>query len=332
MSTNSSESTTSPANRAYAIDLLRFLAITMVILVHTTNFPPGRFGVQVFFAVSGYLLFAGAQKSVRTFLIRRSFRLFPLWLVMLVSWTLISEQFSSIEILSSIFLFNNFVPLSGIVPGGWSISAEWIFSLLIVVIVMIPNRKIAFFGLLVFSIVFQFLSGLFVYMRGGIDSTTSPEIYEFYSYLNTTNPLNNLAFFLLGLGLKAGYLPQIKQKLFLAIMMVIPVFVEFLIGHVMFLWFGFVYCLFTYTLNAKLIIKFKLITLIGQRTYGLYFGHFVVICISDSILPSTILDNSIPYFLTVYLFSFVFATFTWYVIESPFLKLSQKITGTHKKH
>ncbi|ODM71656.1 acyltransferase family protein [Bradyrhizobium elkanii] len=74
------------------LDALRGLAISMVIAFHYYEFPPGIFGVDLFFVVSGFLiggtLLDGREQGgyFTSFYGRRAFRILPLyWLALLIS-------------------------------------------------------------------------------------------------------------------------------------------------------------------------------------------------------------------------------------------------------
>jgi peptidoglycan/LPS O-acetylase OafA/YrhL len=157
-------------DRSRYLDVIRGLAILSVILVHTgskvdwlTQFsggvPPtiiavtdlGRFGVQLFFVLSGWLLqdLYGASNSkfqTRTFIVRRFARIFPLWIVFLCLgfWlpnigleTGVGDILKSVSpdhrlgfAILIIFMAVTFTlwifPLfwNTVIPGGWSIQAE----------------------------------------------------------------------------------------------------------------------------------------------------------------------------------------------------------------
>ena len=78
---------TRPENRAYypALDGLRAIALFLVFLQHYISFPWGWTGVDLFFVLSGFLitgiLFDSRQDPhrVRTFFVRRTLRIFPLF-------------------------------------------------------------------------------------------------------------------------------------------------------------------------------------------------------------------------------------------------------------
>ncbi|WP_286792582.1 acyltransferase, partial [Marinobacter sp. Hex_13] len=76
---------------ANVLEAVRGLAALLVIVQHTTNFKNthlgyyldiGKFGVVIFFCISGYLMIASARKkSPGEFLVSRFFRLYPMYWV-----------------------------------------------------------------------------------------------------------------------------------------------------------------------------------------------------------------------------------------------------------
>lgn len=150
------------SNQLNYLDRLRAVAVLGVLVVHTSQFAfenlisqdsaslaiftllsSGRFGVEVFFLLSGFLLSylyetPGKQKTNRQFFLARFFRIWPLWITFSVVWSLIflvqdqdESKFSNPEwvatglILSSVFLlwlspehYDSFI------GGAWSIQIE----------------------------------------------------------------------------------------------------------------------------------------------------------------------------------------------------------------
>src|SRR6266511_5718154 len=94
-------------DRQAGIQIARALAALSIVYYHSwvsiTRFPKdaaypipfastyGWLGVNFFFAISGFVICLVASRgtfSVRSFLIKRIFRLYPLWLVMLTTFAL----------------------------------------------------------------------------------------------------------------------------------------------------------------------------------------------------------------------------------------------------
>ena len=152
------------------LDVSRGLAILGVILVHTSQYSEfhyfisnefaslGRFGVQLFFVISGYTISmsyskisAKGLKKVIVFYIRRFFRIIPLFLIL-------SIYYSYKENINYSLVIN---PLAGlnqkyinVVSGAWSIWNEIYFYLLFPLYVVIRRSKLAFhsFAILMLSI------------------------------------------------------------------------------------------------------------------------------------------------------------------------------------
>ena len=150
------------SNQLNYLDRLRAVAVVGVLVVHTSQFAfanlmgsdsaslaiftllsSGRFGVEVFFLLSGFLLSylyetPSNQKTNKQFFLARFFRIWPLWIIFSVVWSLIfllgdqdGSKFSNPDwvvtglILSSVFLlwlspehYDSFI------GGAWSIQIE----------------------------------------------------------------------------------------------------------------------------------------------------------------------------------------------------------------
>ena len=150
------------SNQLNYLDRLRAVAVIGVLVVHTSQFSfanlmgsdsaslaivtllsSGRFGVEVFFLLSGFLLSylyetRGKQKTNKQFFLARFFRIWPLWIIFSLVWSLIflledqdGSKFSNPEwvvtglVLSSVFLlwlspghYDSFI------GGAWSIQIE----------------------------------------------------------------------------------------------------------------------------------------------------------------------------------------------------------------
>lgn len=93
----------------------------------------GRVGVVAFFLVSGYVIpLSLSKQTVRTFLVRRFFRLFPVYWLALVAYAAIfhDEIFGSVSVP---ILFLNLLMVQGLVgavnvlPTAWTLSIELAF-------------------------------------------------------------------------------------------------------------------------------------------------------------------------------------------------------------
>lgn len=166
--------------RNQSLDLLRGVAILLVLLVHcaqaTTSIIPGlrwfalefgELGVQLFFIVSGYtmMLTFGDRvdfAAVRSFYIRRIFRIVPLFWLAIVFYMLITngegvrfwapDGISASDVVLTFFFlqWSSVTALNSVAPGGWSIAVEMQFYLLFPLIIYLfrrPNGPIFFYAL-----------------------------------------------------------------------------------------------------------------------------------------------------------------------------------------
>jgi exopolysaccharide production protein ExoZ len=140
-------------SRLGSLDMLRGIAILLVILLHTAISFPSRFGharpltvienqgVQLFFLVSAYTMgvmwharHAETHRSIK-FYIRRLCRIAPLYWVAIVAYGLLRGFRPVDDTILNVLLLHSVSPtaINSVVPGGWSIGVEiffyWFFPL-----------------------------------------------------------------------------------------------------------------------------------------------------------------------------------------------------------
>ena len=149
--------------RLYIIDLLRFVAALAVVLYHYTARPShnifpqlaeftrfGYLGVPLFFMISGFVIFASAEKgSSIKFLISRATRLFPSFWVG-VSFTLAvvylteHQAPSLLQYLANLTMLNDYLGIKNIDGVYWTLQAELKFYFcifLLLVFGLFPKHK-----------------------------------------------------------------------------------------------------------------------------------------------------------------------------------------------
>ena len=315
--------------RSEGIDLARTLAILGVVSVHSGCFSNGRFGVQLFFLVSGFLLADLGNLSTREFLIRRGFRLFPLyWLILFLFYS--NGQDSIGQFIPQILLIQSTYWNFNSMPGAWSISNEWLFSLILPFINRLNKKYI--FILIFISWFGQFLGSYVVYVMGRVDITNGINEYGLRIWLNTLNPGINLAFLLIGVSLKKKFLPILRNK-FVAFYIV--VFAQ-LITHftglgLLFIWPLAHWAIFslciTWTSNSN-VIKSS-INFIGQRTYGIFFIHFIILGYVQNTTIFSQLSERFPFgnwiiFAITFACSLVLSEASWRLVERPSIIFSKR--------
>ena len=133
-----------PAGRIPSLDGLRAVSILIVFLAHTgmRGIVPGFFGVTVFFFLSGYLIttllrieFEGTGDiGLRSFYVRRAFRIWPLFYLVLIVATLLTAlgAYGPPPPLDAGLIFMQFAHLANyaITEHGWYIGraqGTWVY-------------------------------------------------------------------------------------------------------------------------------------------------------------------------------------------------------------
>lgn len=322
-------------SRNFKIDFLRAIAIVSVVICHTFQFDFAAFGVQLFFFISGFLL-ADFSKTYNKceFLLHRIFRLFPLAILMTI---IFSDRFSGSNwFVANLLLIQTMFPNYESFPGGWSISYEWIFSLLIATRLWDINSKVRksfFFLCLLFLLFNQVIS----FSGHGIE-LNSPIISLFA----------NMTFFVLGILASLKEVPTLNSTLLLFVS-----FLSFILGAFFAEWqTGFT---FTFVTSMSLLIvqtnfsfkfaKFpiikKVISQTGKHTYGIFCSHFIIMIgltnlhigeldIRDFLIHQCGYLGFVFHFLIVFSISYIIGAVSFTLIEKPCLSLSKKILNYFK--
>lgn len=185
--------------RMHHLDLARGVAIILVFFCHMAQiaeFPFlirsievwGQFGVQLFFVISATTMIINYDDNRELkdewlqFLFRRTTRIFPLYVTGIIIYFLaaMAEEFvfrtesnyssyTPINITLNILLINNLFASAQnvIVPGGWSISAEFIFYLIFPTIIFCIKAHQHAAIIIFFSSIFANIAFQLSYSQGG---------------------------------------------------------------------------------------------------------------------------------------------------------------------
>lgn len=149
-------------NKIYNIQFLRFFAAILVVLYHLEPIPgsfyeltyhyifrSGHVGVDIFFVISGYIIFSTIEKykgikGSIVFVLKRFFRIFPLYLLATITISFIKNDFGNF------FKSTLFIPIDynfPLVHGfptifvGWTLNYEIMFYLATAIIFIIFKRS-----------------------------------------------------------------------------------------------------------------------------------------------------------------------------------------------
>ena len=342
------------------IDSLRGIAVLMVIVVHVANFfkistteyfpnllfsilYSGRIGVQLFFILSSFTLMfsferrAGEKNGTSNFYIRRFFRIAPMYYLAIIVITAyyIHLDTQNWDILTTPWYISNFLFLNTltpywiktIVPGGWSISVEFLFYLVFPLIASrIKNINMSAIALCISLIV----ATLFMYI-------TRHEFFFFQLDFHQINFFHQLPVFFIGIFTywltKESY-TQIKNRTWALFFVVLFLFTYMIVPY--YLYYTIIFCILTFILQKKPYKLFcnKWFSKIGQVSFSMYIVHFFLIISMNALsiahlIPVTNLFTSIVNYILLYIlvFSLTYAIsyFSYKFIEIPGQNLGKKL-------
>lgn len=341
--------------RLAALDFLRGIAISMVILCHGAIFflPSksyerifgfGAQGVQLFFIVSAitmcYMWDKRKNESFETmkFYVRRVLRIAPIfWFAIIFYCTIKILNGNALpnlrQTLTSIFLVNGFSPFTNnaIVPGGWSIAVEIFFYLIFPLVVRFSrnNRMCLIWAIVVFVLVDVLLAQFFKDHVFSSSSLYAKVDWNEYIYQSV---LTQLPVFFFGiLVYRIALLHDRKGLLFCAMAFVIWLIVAF--GLRKYGYYGrpffWILCagfsvLAIWALHTQ--FSNRVLVFLGRMSYSLYIFHFSVIDLFHHYVPMS-MRGSMPTFIgwvaAIFVCSVIVAELSRRTLESWSSQLSR---------
>jgi exopolysaccharide production protein ExoZ len=319
--------------RNQSLDLLRGVAILLVVLVHcqeeSTGVVPGLswfaksyggLGVQLFFIVSGYTMMLTFGDKVdlaaaRSFYLRRFFRIAPLFWVAIVFYLLVTAgrgitNFApggvGINDVLLTFFFMHWTSVTAynsVVPGGWSIAVEMQFYLLFPLLIYLFRRQggatLCYALIALASIVGQSVVEPYLIPKLAASLPSSQGFLAegvFTSWL----PHQVICF---GFGILLYDYIELKNRPALGALFL-------LVAALMCPPLGLEVVLLTVIALAVLMSNVSLswMTLLGRHSYAIYLVHFAVVSFIAALVPMGL----VPLFLLVCATSLAFS---YYLIE-----------------
>jgi exopolysaccharide production protein ExoZ len=290
----------------------------------------GRTGIELFFILSGYLIWASATQSleqkngVLKYAINRVTRIYPLYLICILSVILLSNYFlgyikpeiSTEIVIRHLFLLQSFSPnLSDKLNAPfWTLTHEFMFYVLVPFLYFIKPT----FRWLIASIV---ITQFFVYAMGGLSAF-----------------VNYWCLFAVGI------LIQQNQKIFNKRICCLLLFVFGLAcityKNIDVFEFLFAIALFNWLLNFEFKhFFFKPLVGLGIISYSVYVWHYILIHLISPYVKNVhvlIAPNKpwLPYgflleALLIIVFIFIFATLSYWLIEKPSMTTLRKKLLNH---
>jgi len=341
------------SNRNESLDLLRGVAILLVILVHTWQASPGYFtvtnnfvgygpyGVQLFFIISGYTMMLTFGKDVSAnaifaFYTRRFFRIVPLFWVVALMYVIrkgfhanyfAPDGVSLTDILLTFSLLQWLSPtaFNSVVPGGWSIAVElqfyFIFPLFIYLFRRARNRQAIAPYVLVAVI---YLAGQYA-----AQNLVLPALYPHYpesqKYLVDLFCIfwlpNQIICF--GFGFILFEILEQKRVPVVGILLMLACALPFQFGKVVAFLFLFSF------LVLSVGLKNSVLETLGQHLYSIYLFHFDFAGIPARLRSVIFVPAELAVPLVALLSFWVSYYVTTPLIESRFIKMGKAISSRY---
>lgn len=356
----------SSQSRFAYIDALRGWAMLLVLFGHCAGmakidgwlrtFADGcMMGVNLFFVISAYTIFYMFSKHsqvesqpVRNFMIRRFFRIAPLYWFAIgyynVIWDWLPESKHWHYFLNFFFLHAlNPETHTSVVPGGWTISIEMIFYLLVPLLFpFIRSFNRAWIFMLVAVFVFPLITFLISLGMNPLFADVLP--YQVAVYWERF-PLVTIGIFAFGIVLfyfikEERKAALIRNKTFNVINLLI---IGIALSALAFMtvhfplkshFYGALFMLLALMLSAhpwKVLVN-PVTVFLGRISYSMYIFHFAVITWLYKWIPAqfpNLMEHGYPYFFVYFVFGLLFTVplglCGYHFIEKPAIRCSQML-------
>lgn len=362
------------------LEALRGYAILGVILTHSTQklatLPQwlhnigiqGARGVQLFFIVSAFTLFYSLSKryethsiEIRDFFVRRFFRIAPAFYFSFIFYFLYAIWLNQLDLtgrtynytfgrIFSTLTFTGLLSpewLFSLVPGGWSISAEMLFYLLVPLFFMFVRRLKSAVFLVIATLTISSLSTYAVLHFDLWEAGNLRKPYLFYWFPN------QLPVFCLGIVLffllkdKINTISNNHHYLKSNVLTLLAIVLLGLLGisggvggpyfpsHFL---FGIAFIILAYGLGIreKHVLVNKAIVFIGKISFSMYLIHFFVLDTIFIFFGERLLKNFsnsavlMVLFISTFLITTVLSYLLYRLIEQPGVKLGRTISANLK--
>ncbi len=365
-----------PAHNIPALDGLRATAIILVFAMHLNEFftntlhstsilnslPPfrgGWIGVPLFFVLSGYLIGGQLWKeliktnsiNVSKFIIRRGFRIWPLYYFAVLTIFILSifnilSPISTDGLISNLLFLSNFWKDSGPIPGSaWSLATEEHFYILAPFFMLLSaklfkNKPLSFYRTLLYISFFlpllnRFIVWNFIYQMVHFDLSTYMKVIYRPIFTNSEGLIAGMIISNLVMD-KSFKIPKILTFRSLLLAVSIP-FVILSFKDKIYLNFTMIAISFSLLLwvcldSKALLTRFfahPIFFPISKTSFAIYLIHKHVIdtLLSTNWFSQLNLSNSISLifaFGLTLLSSFLLGSICYIIIEKPFLELRNK--------
>lgn len=348
--------------RAYVLDYLRGVLALGILFYHICSWsmrvPPsetllgklGVYGVSLFYIISGvsmsisYRYVKWSVGSLRSFFIKRFFRLAPLFILSTVLMLKLNynieytKEMLPLKFLANItLLFGLYDPGYTFVIGGWSIGNEFVFYLFFPLIIVMFTRGLSTALLLFTAIIASMVMYGFYCMP---EYSTLAKAWKVY-----ISPLNNIVFFILGVSIPfiMDRVKIVNENRYALILLFISsaLFVFYpATGDQLVIVTGvhkfmlticcFLICASAYKIKGSNqgVVK-RVLSYLGDISYSIYIMHGVVyVYLAKYIWPAFKVSSGMAFYTFLIMVMvpcvILISSLTYHFIETPFIKFAAR--------
>lgn len=332
---------------------LRFIAISMVVVIHTGAFVDfgsvgqsvtdnGKFGVQMFFVIAGFTIYQNVQSlDYKSYLIRRILRVVPVYYVFillgfaLLWFGIIPPNYWMQTSRAEIDLYNLVMHLSllsswdssiaaSIIGVEWTIPVEVFWYILLPLIVR-PTDGIAKIAFIVILLAMLSYAGRVLFGPDylNLGSRFLPLKYGLYFYLGYLSGAVRHKLFLKD--------PACGFICFICVVSYMALMFNYQQGNGVF--FGLLTAMLIIFARPKSwvsgFLTLKPLLIIGSVSYSIYLIHMLIVYF----LNEHFIVEAVPnwaFFIIVYFITFALSVFSYRFIEVPFNLMGRRLAAYPK--
>ncbi|EJL90280.1 acyltransferase [Pantoea sp. GM01] len=351
-------------NKVICVHHLRGIAALLVVFFHfrsfldgvytqnldlgTKIFGAGAFGVDLFFMISGFIIALATHKPVKslTFIVRRFFRIYPLFIFIFVIgiFTVYGYHSSNELFRSALFIHNNYSKQSpgfgfNILGPAWTLGYEVYFYFIFMVSMALSHKyRLLISSLLIilpivilqliFSSQFSLSADAAVNVNNGlIRFVSSPILVEFVIGMTLYYVYSS------GVKIERNYSAIIYYSCLLIFLSMYFLSKTYGFGLTSFGVWSLTLLVGCLTYDKSIGFKsYKALVFLGDISYSLYMSHYLIIKCLEFYRPSWWWDTTgMPKFILASFICLFIATALHYLIEKPFINFGKNLESAFKK-
>ncbi|MBU2867005.1 acyltransferase [Pacificibacter marinus] len=333
--TNDIQKKNGTSQRFALIEAVRGLAAFLVVFSHTMPkdgwfydavFDPGKIGVVVFFFLSGFLVIpsAASDGSAKRFLIKRLFRLYPLyWVSLLFAFVVWRSELELADWIANITMAQQFLGFENAIDVYWTLTIEVaLYSIITACLLFRPALLTDHFRTVLWAL-------------GAVCILMAIARWGLQAKLPVALPLGLLCMFS---GAQMRFLSNQGKS-------ILPPIKTYLIVAIPTCWIAYSFSISFGETSSRYIVTYivgmlifvvilkrpqldlgKHVRALGDWSYGIYLFHMIIIY-----LISPWFEKGVILFILVMLLSILISAPLFHLVERPAVKIGHRLLGARSR-